>query len=350
MAPKTAFVRLFAVCACAAGLLFQAHAAELPALKADLSQTAVSGLSSGGYMAGQFQVAHSKMVVGAAIVAAGPYGCAESAGAKALPYFATALALNAAQALNGCMADRLSALGVLDSKRLLRIASSLAGDGKIDPLSNLQRQKVYLYSGENDRTVVNAVVQAARDFYLAAGVPSGNIDFVSNKPGGHAFSTENQGGVCEKSEPPYVNSCRYDQAEDIFRFIYERVEPKGSAHPGDFQTFDQSAYASSDASLADEGVVYVPPACRTDGHCRVHVVFHGCQQSRALVGNAVTHGSGFADWAAANKVIVLFPQTASSTPNPKSCWDWWGYTSLDFLSQEAPQIKAVAGMLAALAK
>ncbi len=350
MARKTAFVRFFAVCACAAGLLSQAHAAELPALKADLSQTAVSGLSSGGYMAGQFQVAHSKMVIGAAVVAAGPYGCAESAGAQSLPYFATAVALNAAQALNGCMADNLSVLGVLDSKRLLKIASSLAGEGKIDPLSNLERHKVYLYTGENDRTVVTAVVKATRDFYLAAGVPSGNIDFVSNKPGGHAFSTENQGGVCEKSEPPYVNSCRYDQAGDIFRFVYERVEAKGSAQPDDFKTFDQSAYASSDASLADEGVVYVPPACRTEGNCRVHIVFHGCKQSKALAGDAVIRGSGFADWAAANRVIVLFPQAAPSTLNPGSCWDWWGYTGLDFLSQDAPQIKAVAAMLTALAK
>ena len=38
-----------------------AHAA-LPALKLNLDQTTVSGLSSGGYMAAQFQLAHADWV------------------------------------------------------------------------------------------------------------------------------------------------------------------------------------------------------------------------------------------------------------------------------------------------
>jgi hypothetical protein len=340
----------FVAVALAAALASQAHLDELPALKADLSQTSVSGLSSGGYMAGQFHVAHSKTVIGAGVVAAGPFGCAESAGAQALPYFAPALALNLAQAQNGCMANNLSALGVLDSDRLLKIASSLADDSKIDPLSNLKRSKVYLYSGASDGTVVKAVVQAAKDFYVAAGVPPVNIEFVSDKPGGHAFSTVSAGGACERSDPPYVNKCGYDQAGDILSFIYGALEAKGQAQAGDFKPFDQSAYAPSDASLAAKGVVYVPPACREQAGCRVHVVFHGCNQSQADVGDAVIRETGFADWAAANKLIVLFPQAASSSLNPYTCWDWWGYTGLDFLSKDAPQIKAVAAMLDALAK
>ena len=54
-------------------------AEALPKLGADLDQTSVSGLSSGAYMAGQLQVAHSKHVVGSGIVAGGPFACAESA-------------------------------------------------------------------------------------------------------------------------------------------------------------------------------------------------------------------------------------------------------------------------------
>ena len=77
----------------------------------------------------------------------------------------------------------------------------------------------------------------------------------------------------------------------------------------------------------------------------IHVAFHGCKQSRALVGDAFTHGSGFADWAETNDLIILFPQADRSSLNPNSCWDWWGYTGLDFLSRDAPQIKAVAAMV-----
>jgi poly(3-hydroxybutyrate) depolymerase len=345
-APGLVLALVLAAAACSP----QPKAEVLPALKADLSRTSVSGLSSGGYMAGQFQVAYSKTVIGAGIVAAGPFGCARSAGAEAVPFFPTAVALNATQAQTGCMADHLSALGVLDPKRLLKIAETLAQNGKIDPLDDLKHGKIYLYAGGNDRIVDPAVVTAARDFYLAAGAPPANIEFVKDKPGGHAFSTGAQGNACETSDPPYVNNCGYDQAGDILRVIYGAVEPRGSANAADFIAFDQSAYASSGAKLADQGVAYVPPSCRAQGGCRVHIVFHGCKQSRNDVKDAVIRETGFADWAATNNTIVLFPQTAQSALNPMGCWDWWGYTGLDFLSRDAPQMKAVAGMLAALGK
>ncbi len=52
--------------------------ATLPALHANIAETSVSGISAGAYMAGQFEIAHSEIVSGAAIIAGGPYGCAES--------------------------------------------------------------------------------------------------------------------------------------------------------------------------------------------------------------------------------------------------------------------------------
>jgi poly(3-hydroxybutyrate) depolymerase len=81
----------------------------------------------------------------------------------------------------------------------------------------------------------------------------------------------------------------------------------------------------------------------------VHVVFHGCNQSRKDVGDALTHGTDYADWAETNNIIVLFPQAAPSTLNPLTCWDWWGYTGLDFYTRNAPQIKAVNAMIEAVA-
>jgi poly(3-hydroxybutyrate) depolymerase len=321
---------------------------KLPALSADLSKTSVSGLSSGGYMAGQFHVTHSATVIGAAILAAGPYGCAESAGAEAFPYFPAAAAYNLVQAQNGCMADRLSRLGVLSAGRLLQLASSLANDGKIDPLSGLKPAKVYLYIGAGDSSVAKTVVEAARNFYLAAGVPSENVSFVFRNPGGHAFLTADEGNACDKSVSPYIDNCHYDQAEAILGFIYGALTPKASARAENFIAFAQGEYASSKAALADEGVVYVPSACRREGHCGVHIVFHGCEQSRAQVGDAVIRETGFADWAETNKIVVLFPQAAASALNPHTCWDWWGYTGADFLTREAPQIRAVEAMLTRL--
>jgi hypothetical protein len=46
---------------------------SLPGLGIVVGQTSVSGLSAGAYMAGQLQVAHSKQIVGAGIVAGEPF-------------------------------------------------------------------------------------------------------------------------------------------------------------------------------------------------------------------------------------------------------------------------------------
>jgi len=261
-----------------------------------------------------------------------------------------ALFYNLAQAQNGCMADRLSRLGVLSGKRLVALAKSLADQGKIDPLSNWKRSRIYLYAGADDRIVTKTVVEAARNFYLDAGVPPENIAFVTKNPGGHAFLTAGTGVACGNSDPPYVSNCHYDQAEAILQFIYGALAPKAPAKPENFVTFGQGLYAPASANFADEGVAYVPSACRTAGPCRVHIVFHGCGQSRADAGDAFIRGSGFADWAETNKIIVLFPQVAASLLNPKGCWDWWGYTGAGFLTRDAPQIEAVDAMLSALGK
>ena len=323
---------------------------ELPQLGADLRETSVSGLSSGGYMAGQFHVAHSKSVRGAAIVAAGPYACANSGVAQSTSMFAVGIAANMTQAQTGCMKTSLSKIAdVLDGKRLAGFAAELASQGKIDPLEGLSGGKVYLYSGKDDNKVAPPVVAAARDFYQAAGVPAQNLDFISGKDGGHAFLSDKAGNDCSSSETPYVDNCHYDQAGAILNFIYGNLSPKGKAVEGNFITFDQDRYGSEDANLASEGVAYVPTACRSRGACKVHVVFHGCNQSRKDVGDALTHGTDYADWAETNNIIVLFPQAAPSTLNPLTCWDWWGYTGLNFYTRDAPQIKAVNAMIEAVA-
>ena len=116
-------------------------AEKLPALGADLSATSVSGLSSGAYMTGQIEAAHSSQIVGAGIVAGGPFACAETEASKLVPFWPMAMAQNAQQALYKCMK---TTLGVPDPKALVERAKGLADDGKIDPLSDLAKDNVYL--------------------------------------------------------------------------------------------------------------------------------------------------------------------------------------------------------------
>jgi hypothetical protein len=74
-------------------------------------------------------------------------------------------------------------------------AKELAADGKIDPLSELASNNVYLFSGNEDQTVERRVVGAARHFLEEVGVPETNINLVE-KQGGHAFITEQGGATC----------------------------------------------------------------------------------------------------------------------------------------------------------
>jgi len=319
---------------------------ELPRLGITLPATSVSGLSSGAYMAGQIEVAHSKDVVGAGIVAGGPYACAETASGQLFPYWPLVLWQNASQAANECMQV---SWGVPDADELVKRAKELAEGEKIDPLSGLADDKVYLFSGDADQTVRRDVVEAAKRFYEAAGVPGANITLVKNQ-GGHAFLTETEGTACGLSQAPYVSDCDYDQAKAILEWIHGPLAAPSPSPTGQFITFDQSAFNKGVTNgLAAEGVVYVPADCASHPGCRLHIALHGCEQARETVGDAFIKESGFARYADTNRLVILFPQVTGSLVNPHGCWDWWGYSDIDYLGKDAPQIQAIWAMAERLA-
>lgn len=324
-------------------------ARPLPALGAKVDETSVSGISSGAYMAGQFQMAHAKRVVGAAIIAGGPYGCSESIFANTMPGTGTAI-LNLSKAVNGCMLNLLGIWGVSDPEDLAKKAEERAAKGEIDPIADVVRDRIYLFTGTSDRTVAPAIVRHASEFYEKLGVPKANIDLVSDLPAGHAFVTDDEGSACSVSSEPYVVNCGYDQAGALLKFIYGDLRPRATTLSGNFFDFDQRPFVSDDnsAELAETGVVYVPKSCTETPGCRVHIAFHGCAQNREAVGDTFIKESGFARWADTNRFIVLFPQVADSAANPQGCWDWWGYTGPQYLTRDAPQIAAVNRMLDAL--
>ena len=122
----------------------------LPGLGINIAETSVSGLSAGAYMAGQLQVVHSEQIVGAGIVAGGPFGCAESQADNILP----SIANNLSQAFENCLNGR----GIPNTAALLERARVLAAAGEIDPLTNLSKDRIYLFSGGKDQVVDRSVV------------------------------------------------------------------------------------------------------------------------------------------------------------------------------------------------
>jgi poly(3-hydroxybutyrate) depolymerase len=327
---------LFALLACGTALA----AEKLAAFDADATATSVSGISSGGYMAVQFHVAHSATVIGVGVLAAGPYYCAQG---------------NAITAVNNCMSP--SVIAPVPRVALLKTTTdTLAGAGLIDATANLKRAKVWLFTGKHDETVQASVVQALQAYY-GEYVPASAIALVSNVEAGHAMVTDDYGGRCAATASPFINDCHFDAAGKLLEHIYGKLKPAVTKDSGRVVAFDQAEFVAGspyDVSLADIGYAYVPKSCESM-RCKVHVAFHGCKQSAEAVGEKFVRHAGYNRWADSNGIIVLYPQTISRSGfglfsftyilNPNGCWDWWGYTGPEYHTHNGVQVRAVKAMI-----
>lgn len=304
----------------------------LPKLSIDPGTVTVSGISSGGYMAGQYHVAYGDEVAGAGILAAGPWYCAEG---------------SMSRALGPCMKAEDDAP---DGAALLEEARAAADRGQVAPLESLAEDRVWVFHGERDATVARAVSDALVAFYRGVATPD-RLRYVTSIPAAHGFPTLDEGVTCGEVADPYLNDCDYDGAGELLRHLYGNLAPRGRANPGNLVAFDQRRYAADDASLEPLGYAYVPTACREGPPCRLHVAFHGCRQGVSFAGQAFVLNAGYNEWAETNGIVVLYPQVARSFAlplNPQGCWDWWGYTGPNYAFRDGAQLSSVRRMVEAL--
>lgn len=304
-------------------------------------------------MAGQYQIANSASVVGAAIIAGGLYGCAETR-YGAFMFSGLRRAMNGQQAVNGCMSDNLQFYGFPNVARLEHEARERARAGDIDPIAGLANHRMYFFSGGNDKLVKPRIVTLAAELYLRLGVPRANITAAHRDEAGHGFVTVRPGALaCGRTEQPYVVSCDgYDQAQSVLGQFYDLAGGRSETTTGELIPFDQRPFVADlpTAYLTDTGRVFVPRSCREQPGCKIHVAFHGCKQNYGTVGDAFVNGAGYLNWADRNRIVVLFPDVADvPLLNPLGCWDWWGYTGFRYLTKSAPQIVAVRRMVEHLA-
>ncbi|MCL4800762.1 MAG: depolymerase [Burkholderiales bacterium] len=323
-----------------------AAAGRLPALGADLAATTVSGVSSGGYMAVQFHVAHSAAVRGAGAVAAGPYYCARD---------------SVYTAYYNCM-NPGAWTPLPPVAELAATVEGLAARNLVDPPRHLAADRVWLFWGTRDRTVDRPVVEALRRFYLRF-VAAENVVLVREVPAGHGMITLDAGGACAATASPYINDCDFDAAGRMLEHLLGPLAPPTAKPAGRLLEFDQAEFARGDAfaiGMADTGFAYVPERCAVE-RCRIHVAFHGCRQNARTIGELFVREAGYNRWADANRIVVLYPQTIarsgwgargwrwSFVVNPRGCWDWWGYTGSQYHTKNGSQIRAVRAMLDRLA-
>ena len=340
-------------------------APSLEAYGVDIHQTSVSGVSSGGAMAVQIHVAHSSIMRGVGVIAGVAYDCADSALPSVLQRLVRGLNCLEGGGLFGGPAG--ATFSITKTNAAAQVAGAID-----DPAANLPRQKVWLFSGYNDGSVRRGAMEALARYYEhyvnPGNVNSGNLFYQTDNHAPHALVTNDYGGVCLGFNDEWINNCHYDAAGHLLEHIYGRLNPRSSVATGSILEFDQSAYTNQvppqSIGLADTGFLYVPIGCLPQGQsqepCRVHVVFHGCQQyaGNPKVGKAVIERAGYNRWADTNKLIVLYPQTAATDPaplNPKGCWDWWGVAdplphSAAYARKTGYQVSAIKAMLDRLAQ
>jgi poly(3-hydroxybutyrate) depolymerase len=289
----------------------------------------VTGVSSGGFMATQLQVAYSRTFSGAGIVAAGPYDCGQGT-------------------VGGVGVCLLGAgLPTLEQQ-----AVTWSGQGLIDPVAGLAGKRIYTFHGTLDPVVTTVASDDGVAFYQHFGA---NVQYDNTTPAGHSWVSPRGVVACPLTAAPFINDCGTDPEGEMLRQWFGAVNaPNTAAAAGTLASFDQNPYIpGGDApaiSMDDTGLLYTPPACADGARCRLVVAFHGCLAGQVYIGDAFPDLGYLDNYADTNNLVVLYPQAIPSVLpyNPEGCWDWWGYDGGNFAVHGAPQMVATMNMVHAL--
>jgi poly(3-hydroxybutyrate) depolymerase len=315
----------------------------------NVTDTYVAGISSGGYMATQLQVAYSSRIDGAAIFSAGPYWCALG---------------NVAVALQSCTAYNAPT----PMAAVYATTDRYERQGTIDPTANLAQSPTYFFHGTLDPTVVRPVADNLAEYYRHYDVP---LTYRDRLAAGHGWLSPLGPVPCDRTAAPYINNCSpYDAQADSLRTMVGSVKAPNTGTPrGTLRAFDQNRYAvapkpgNGDVTrsggpaigMGSTGYVYTPNSCARGARCAVVLALHGCQQTAEQIGDTFARKSGLNAYADTNGFVVLYPQARPDEGpviyNPKGCWDWWGYLGprdVDYANKLGPQMRTVMNMVTAL--
>lgn len=272
----------------------------------DYNNISVSGFSSGAFMAMQINVIYSSKITGAGIISGGVYG------------------------------------GVSHQDAALTTelhANSMESKQNIDPLSNLEHSRVFLYRGTRDTIAWTNFEKTALSFYQHYIHDPTHIKTKFDIPAEHGFPSDNYGGQCASlNYPEFINNCGYNAAYEILNHIYggNLLKPDiDTVATGTLYKFNQDEFIQpqwgNSYSFDHSGFIYVPSACADKTQkCKLHVVFHGCLMGRHNIHDKFVLHAGYNEVADLNNIIILYPQITISVLDAFGCWDWFGYTGSNF--------------------
>ncbi len=335
-------------------------------LTLDPHSVTVSGLSSGGFFAHQFHIAYSEMVTGAAILAGGPYGCVDIIDNPYIPFSRLDRISAAVVACTNTLGNRFWGLRPEPpaAENALQLIDAAYLADEIDNPAHLADDRVWIFRGALDDVVPEAVVESVGNLYLLLGVDDEALHVAPGnpeRPANHGmpvdrFLGESRFGPleCDEYAPPFLMECGYDAAKLLLQHLYPEDFLQDAVDPhtaGSLHAFNQAEFfrPSRTSGMSGVGYIFVPEFCRSE-ECRLHVAFHGCRQNADAQEDERIHDdfirdAGYNRWAAANRIVVLYPQATEATGNPRACWDFWGYSGDGWRTRKGIQMEAVAAIV-----
>ncbi|QTF92650.1 prolyl oligopeptidase family serine peptidase [Halomonas sp. BM-2019] len=316
---------------------------DLPGLGLESGEASVIGVSSGGYMAAQLAVAWPERFSGLAVLAAGPWSCAQG---------------TLRRALGQCMTTRL---GPPDLAELELRLTDYREHERVGSRADLAELRAFVWHGEADDTVAPALGAALAD-QLAGWLadPERQLRFMTHDNVGHgwpighgdALPPATELGDCHHGGGTHLLSCGLDIAGEAMAWLHggaSGADDDAAAKPaGALVRFDQGDFAVK--GLDSAGYLFVPERCEAGG-CALTVALHGCGMGAEQIGETFVRHSGLNEWAAAHDRVVLYPQAETSLANPQGCWDWWGFAESTWQlhplhdTREGIQVRALMAMI-----
>jgi len=138
-------------------------------------------------------------------------------------------------------------------------------------------------------------------------------------------------------------------------YIYGALQPRTTAIPANIVELNQTQFMPPftepyEIGMNKKAFAYVPSNCKDyklkrNSDCKLHVAYHGCLQTLNILNSTFYMNTGYNEWAESNDIIILYPQAMENVLNPKGCFDWWGYSGLDYAVKIGPQNWTVKNMI-----
>ena len=313
-----------------------AQPAKLSGYNADIRESSVSGISSGGVHGGS--VRH-RLVFG---------DQGRRRGRRRTVLVRQGRRQRYLQRLLVCRSDRDRVVHVraacATSTAFFEKADAKSAAGDIDSLQFVRRQKIYVFHGYNDAVLARSVTDAAADFYrhYLGEANRGNLFYQTTIGAGHSL-------VVAQDQPRRRSQRLQGQRRSVYRPVRLR---SGRNHPAahlrcvecaEPRAVDRNDQAVRSVGLCQAGQCQVrsawtrPVTCsfpRRASKARRAASTSPCMaasRTSAKSGSASSTHTGYNAWADSNRLIVLYPQTAGEFVlrrfNPQACWDWWSYVN-----------------------